>query len=402
MWRSQHELAARMRSDVERELAQFRQECLGGELQRRQEQHDELAAKLAELEARRAALVEEAQELERSARAKEAADAELARSIADQRREASAELQRTRASLAEVEGGLAAARAEAAAVTQQMSERRDGLQQDLARLAAETDAEKRELERKIQSERLSCETLRQSFERLRDEHRTSYRAAFEGPEQQISALEGTISEIQRSADAELASLKQRSEKLRGRIEELEAELSRAQAKLAQTEHEVQDGTRCVKLAKQNHRAAREALERELGTKSEELQQVQRSIAQKSDQLRAATKAGEDSRRRMLRDIEEAKAAKAKQLAEADHRLKALRSENAVALEDADRSRGSAASLAGGAEPAFREGSEQQPRAFEQLLAASGSHHLLELGEQVQRSLASMEGRAADLRRGLQR
>jgi len=399
MWKAQHELAAKMRTDVERELAQFRQDCLRGELHSRQEQRDEAAAKLSELEARRTALIEEARELERSTRAKEVADTEQARALAEQRREVTAELQKTKAGLAEAEGGLATARAEAAAMTQQMSERRDSLQQELARLTAEAEAEKHELERKIQSERLSCENLRESFEKLRDEHRTSYRAAFEGPEQQISALEGSISEMQRSAESELAGLRQRSEKLRVRIEELESELARSQAKLAQTEQELQDASAYVKLSKSNHRAAREALERELSTKSEELQQVQRSIAQKSDQLRSMTRAGEDSRRRMLRDIEEAKSAKAKQLAETDLRIKALRAEHVAALEDANRSRNSAASGGAGVDSLLRENEQLRSYVGDQRVATS---HLQEVGDQMQRALASMEDRAADLRRAFQR
>jgi len=397
MWKGQHELAAKMRTDVERELAQFRQECLRGELQRRQEHRDELAAKLADLEARRAALIEEARELERSAKAKEAADVEQARALSDQRRDISAEMQKTKASLAEAEGGLASARAEAAAMNQQMLERQASLQQEFAQLSSSTEAAQHELEQKIKSERILCANLRESFEKLRDEHRSSYRAAFEGPEQQITALEGSISEIQRSADAEMKGLRQRSEKLRPRIEELEAELSRTQAKLAQAEQELLDGTAYAKLSRANARAAREALERELTTKSEELQQVQRSVAQKSDQLRSMVKTSEDSRRRMLRDIEEAKASKAKQHAEAEFRVKALRAEQVAALEDADRSRNSAVSA--GVDSLLRENEQLRDRVGEHRLAAG---HLQEVGDQMQRALTSMEDRAADLRRAFQR
>merc|ERR1712187_87938 len=107
---------------------------------------------------------------------------------------------------------------------------------------AELENDKQEFERRIHAERANCRGLRESFDKLRSEHQASYRAAFEGPVHQISALEGAISEIQRSSETELAAFRQRAEKLRHRAEELEGELSRMQTKLQQTEHEVQDGT----------------------------------------------------------------------------------------------------------------------------------------------------------------
>merc|ERR1719506_1293145 len=241
--------------------------------------------------------------------AREVANAERAKAIADQEMSTSAEIQRTKSSLLEAERSLASAKAEAAAVAQQMNERRDSLEQELARLMADQEVDKREFERKIQAERQNCDGLRESFEKLRNEHSSSYKAAFEGPVAQISALEGAISEIQRSSDAELAGLRQKSEKLRLRVDELEGELGRVQAKLASTEQEVQEGTNRINLAKANHRASKEALEREKQLKGEEAQQVQRSIVQKTEQLKASTRQSEDQRRRMLRDIEESKQAK---------------------------------------------------------------------------------------------
>eukprot|EP00929_Paragymnodinium_shiwhaense_P015623 TRINITY_DN123722_c0_g1_i1.p1 TRINITY_DN123722_c0_g1~~TRINITY_DN123722_c0_g1_i1.p1 ORF type:complete len:882 (+),score=310.46 TRINITY_DN123722_c0_g1_i1:118-2763(+) len=373
MWKAQHELASKMKTDVERELEQFKQEYMGGELQRRQEEHDELQLRKADLEQHRAAIADEAQQVEQAVKSRELADREQIQAIRELHREQIMELDRTKKGLMEVENRLAVAKAEAATTTQQLSERRDGLEQDLSRLNSELGAEKREYERRIQAERMNCESMRESVEKLRTDHRNSYRAAFEGPVQQISALEGAISDIQRSSDAELTGLRQKSEKLRIRIDELESELSRAQAKLEQTEREVQEGTSRLNLAKVNHRSTREGLERERNMKNEELQRVQRAITQKTDQLKSLTRAGEDVRKRMLRDIEEAKATKAKQLAEADHRLHSLRSEYSMAIEDKEADYRSSR-LDGLFEPG----------------ATSGVH----------RSLASMEDRVADLRRGI--
>jgi len=398
MWKAQHELAAKMKADVDREYQQFRQDCLGGELRRLQEQHDELSTKKAELEMRRAAVIEDAQETQQTVKAREEANGQRAKAITDQERVTSHEIQRTKSSLLEAEAGLANAKAEAANVAQQLEERRESLQQELTRLVADQEVEKRELERKIQAERLNCEGLRDSFEKLRNEHSYSYKAAFEGPVHQISALEGAIGEIQRSSDAELSGLRQKSEKLRLRVEELEGELGRVQAKLAGTEQEVQEGTSRVNLAKANHRAAKEALERERHLKSDELQQVQRAITQKSEQLKVLNRQGEDQRRRMLREIEDAKATKAKQLAEADSRLQALRSEYSMAIEDKDEHR--AAATAGS-----RDRIDGLARENEHLRRFVSDHshaatHIQDVGSQMQRTLASMEDRAAELRREL--
>merc|ERR1712061_537343 len=172
--------------------------------------------------------------------------------------------------------------------------------------------------------------------KVQNEHHKSYGSMFERPVQQISTVEGTISEIQRSTGVELSSLRQKSEKLQFRIEELEGELSHLHSKLAATEKEVQQGTTRVNLARTNHRTAREQLEHERNRKNEELQQVQRSIAQKSDLLHSMTRTGEEERKRMLFELDEAKVAKARQFAASDQRLQRLRSEYSVALEDSKR------------------------------------------------------------------
>jgi len=400
MWKAQHELAAKMKADVDRDFSQFRQDSLGGELRRLQEQHDELTTKKAELEMHRNAVIEEAQDVQQAVKAREVANAERAKAIADQEMSTSAEIQRTKSSLLEAERSLASAKAEAAAVAQQMNERRDSLEQDLARLIADQEVDKREFERKIQAERQNCDGLRESFEKLRNEHSSSYKAAFEGPVQQISALEGAISEIQRSSDAELSGFRQKSEKLRVRVEELEGELARVQAKLASTEQEVQEGTSRVNLAKSNHRAAKEALEREKALKSEEAQQVQRSIVQKTEQLKALTRQSEDQRRRMLRDIEESKQAKSRQLADADSRLQALRTEYSMAIEDKEHTPPTVSLN-------VRDRIDGLARENETLRRYVGEHkhaasHIQDVGSQMQRTLSSMEDRAAELRRELRR
>jgi len=401
MWKSQHELSQKMKTDVEREFGQFRQESVNGELRRLQEKHDELVAKKAELELRRAALIEEVQEAQSAVKAREAENAKRAKAVAALQRETAQEVQRTKGLLHEAESGLANAKAEAATMSQQMCERKDYLEQELARLTAELEAERREHDRKVQVERASCEGIKESVEKLRNEHRTAHKAAFDGPVQQISQLEGAISGIRSSSDAELTGLRQKSEKLRVRIEELEAELARLQAKLAQTEQEVQEGTARVSAAKANHRATKEALEREKHAKTEELQQAQRSIAQRQEQLKSMIRTGEDMRKRMLRDVEDARASKAKQKAEADHRVHALRSEYSMAIEDKDREHTAPGAFGS------RDRIDELARENEKLKRFVSEHrhaasHIQNVGGQMQKTLSSMEGRAAELRRQLPR
>ncbi|CAE8657099.1 unnamed protein product, partial [Polarella glacialis] len=189
MWKAQFELAAKMKADVEREFAHFRQESLGKELREKQEQHEELLAKQEELKDKKATLEEEALRLDREIQAREANVAQRTKSVADLRQEVLSEVERAKASLAEAESSLASQKAEASAAQQQMIERRDALEQELERLTADAEAEKRELERKIQVERAGAESLREAFERLRTEQRDSYKAAVEGPSQQIFAVE---------------------------------------------------------------------------------------------------------------------------------------------------------------------------------------------------------------------
>eukprot|EP00927_Polykrikos_kofoidii_P001575 TRINITY_DN1059_c1_g1_i1.p1 TRINITY_DN1059_c1_g1~~TRINITY_DN1059_c1_g1_i1.p1 ORF type:complete len:935 (-),score=252.86 TRINITY_DN1059_c1_g1_i1:150-2882(-) len=401
MWKAQHEIAHKMKSDVDQQHEQFRQENLIGELPGRQEQFDELSSLKAELELRRSQIVDEAQKVQQAVKTRELQDMEQAQAIQDMHRDHANEHQRLKTVHMDVDGGLASAKAEAATVMQQMSERRDALEQDLARLTSELEAEKRDHERKLQAEKLNHQHMRESLEKLRAEHKASFKAAFEGPGQKVSALEGAITDLQRNSDAELNGYRQKSEKLRQRIEELEGEMARAQARLEQTEHEVQEGTARVNSAKANQRAAREALEREKNLKTEELNQVQRSIAQKTDQLKALTRSGEDLRKRMLREIEDVKASKARQIHEADNRLNSLRSEYSMAIEDADASaalNNSRDRLDG----LWRENELLRRHVSENRHGSSGVGTLgsptQDGSSAVQRSAAAMEERAAELRR----
>mmetsp|Transcript_78554 Transcript_78554/g.138419 ORF Transcript_78554/g.138419 Transcript_78554/m.138419 type:complete len:889 (-) Transcript_78554:128-2794(-) len=394
MWKAQHELAAKMKAEVEREFAQFREECLGRELKVKNEEFEELVAKQAELEERRAAMEEEAQKLMREFQAREASDAQQIRSVAELRREVMSEAERTKANLAEVESSLAVSKAEAAALQQQLSERKESLEQELIRLTNESDAEKRELERKIQAERSSCEAIRETTERLRGEQQDTYKAVLEGPTQQIFAVEGSIAELQQAADLELSGLRQKSQKLGARGEELEADLVRIQAKLSQTEHEVQEGANRLNVTKANSRDVREALVKDKSRKTEELKQVQRSIAQKQERLRATALAGDEVRSRLMKDIGEAKTAKFRAQAEVNNRLSTVRTEHS--LEDMNAS---ALGERSRMDSLLRENDDLKRVVSEQRLT---THHLQDVRSGMQRSLASMEDRAADLRRGLTR
>eukprot|EP00439_Symbiodinium_sp_Y106_P057191 s279_g8.t1 len=40
MWKAQHELAAKMRADVEKDFEAFKEECLGRKLREKQEEHE--------------------------------------------------------------------------------------------------------------------------------------------------------------------------------------------------------------------------------------------------------------------------------------------------------------------------------------------------------------------------
>jgi len=386
MWKAQYELASKMKEEVEKEFTQFQQDCLGTELRQKQDEHEELMTKQAELEERRAAMEEEAQKLEKEFQAREAADNQKVRSVSELRREVLAEAERTKANLAEVESALSAAKAEAASVQQQLGERKDSLEQELARLSSEADAERRELERKIQAERASCESLRETAERSRIEHHDSYRASLEGPAHQISAVEGSIQEIQQAADMELAGLRSKSEKLRARTEELEDDLVRLQAKLQQTEQEVHEGTARLKSAKGRSREAKDNAQKEKLRKMEELKQVQRSIAQKQERLRSSTQGGEETRKKLMQDISDAKATKIRQQAEMNHRtIGTGRFEPSVMEGDSSASR---------VDSLVKENEELKRCLSEQRLT---SGHLQDVGSRMQRSLASMEDRAADLR-----
>mmetsp|Transcript_741 Transcript_741/g.1553 ORF Transcript_741/g.1553 Transcript_741/m.1553 type:complete len:943 (-) Transcript_741:140-2968(-) len=446
LWKGQHELAAKMRADIERELAQFRQDSVKGELHRLQETHDELQARKVEIDRRRQQVIEEATEAKRVIQEKEAAHSRRAQQVREQQAEVATETERTKAALADVESGLSLAKADFAAMTQQMTEARDGLEQEIARLMTDFEAEKGDLERRVQAERTAAISVREDFEKLRSDHRASYKATYDGPVQQVSELEGAIKQIQQQSDSELAGLRRQSDKLRLRVEELEVELQESQAKLAKSEQEVQDGTTRLGHAKSSHRTSIQNLEREKTVRLEELQQVKRSISDKSEQLKSLVRAGEEQRKRLLRNIEEAKLAKAK---ERDPR-QSFRADRSLSFEEplaeatsfiSNRMSGAASGVTSPEVPVSllpaRDIDYGRRRMAEPPAApppsyglgpfpaactpgACSSHQyvrepvalptnmrqvagsLQDLGSQMQRMVASMEDRAANLRHDLQR
>lgn len=284
MWKGQQEIAAKMKAEVEKDFEHFKEEFLGRRLFERKEEHEALRKKQADLQTKKSALEEEVRKLEADLQAQDLQEAQRQQGLAELRREVLAEAERTKQKLQEVEASLTAAKAEAAATQKKTAEHQERLEEELQRVAAESEAERRELERKIQAERQSCETLRRAAERRRKEQQQAYEAALDGPAQELATLEGSISEIQHTAELEISSLHQKSEKLRSRTEELEGELLRLQEKLAQSDKEVQDSTAQLTLAKARNRSSVETLQQEKVRKSERLQQVQSSTSQKLQRL----------------------------------------------------------------------------------------------------------------------
>jgi len=420
VWRSHHEQSLKLTNEAERELSAFRQDRLCGELLRRTEQHDELQAQKAALKIRDDQLIAEVQAAEQTRMQQEAADAKAMRLVEDLQQQANSDLQQLKLQLADAETGQRRCKEEAAKVQQQTSEKRLLLEQALAKLTSDLDKEKSEFERKIRNERQKCESFKESLEKLREEHRTSYKAVFEGPGQQISSLETEINDIQRNTYAERSSHQQKSDEYRSRIEELETELARMHAKLEQTEHEVQDTTTRVNLSRVTNQASLESLQRDRNSKQDELQRIRSSIAHKKEQLFNIMNGAEEERKRTLRELDDARDVKAKKLIEVDRRIQALRSDHSFAVEDTAVPDGTFGTSAPSRDRSrdrsdlFRETDRLRSlcdsrygSALPSAYAATG--YLQDISNRLETSphrratesaLASMEKRAADLRRGL--
>eukprot|EP00435_Cladocopium_sp_Y103_P009562 s1489_g2.t1 len=88
MWKAQHELASRMKADVERDFDHFKEEFLGRRLPEKRDEFEALRKKQADLEAKKASFVDEVQKLEREIQAQDAQDASRQSGVAELRREA--------------------------------------------------------------------------------------------------------------------------------------------------------------------------------------------------------------------------------------------------------------------------------------------------------------------------
>jgi hypothetical protein len=327
-----------------------------------------------------------------------------------------------KALLADAEAAQRRSKEEAAKIQHQTSEKRLVLEQELAKLNSDLDKDKSDFERKIKNERLKCDSHKASLEKLCEEHRASYKAVFDGPGQQISSLEEELHDCQRTSNGELSSHMQKSEQYRARAEELEAELARMHAKLEQTEHEVQDTTARLNLSRVTNQASVESLHHGRTSKQDEFQKVRFSIAQKKEQLHNISSAAEEDRRRIHREIEGEKNNKAKKLADIERKIQALRSEHSFSMVDKDT-----------AVPELTMDTSGPSHDRSQLFCETdrlrslcdGRHslamssafgparHLQDISNQqtsptsplrraTESALASMEKRAADLRRGLQK
>lgn len=384
MWKSQLEIALSLKGSLERELALLREDGSKHGLRPSHEHLGELAAKRDELEGRRAVAAAEVQRLERQARAKATADAEQAKAAADVRREVAAEVESAKQALKQVV---------AAAVKPQTRSRAGELQQELLDFDAEAASQKEELARQVQAELQTCEGVRGALRRLQADHSKAYRDACEGLALQTSALEGSATELKQTTQAEVTSFRREVEKLNKRKSDLQEELVDMQTKLANVEQEAQEGAERAISSKSSGRAAVEAREAELKTLAEEAARLRRATTQKADQLRRMVQAGDESRRKLLQDIAEAKVAKARQAAAAEQSMQSVRSSATLTLEDTRQSAASAGSPA--RTDGVRQESEQLSRyASEPRLNGS---RFEELSARMQRSAAGVERRGREFR-----
>lgn len=335
-WKSQHELAEKLRNEVDQEFNKFRQESAGTEMRRLQETQDESSSKKAQLDAQHTILVNELAEVQRNAKSHEQQNRERIASLTDLQNEGAEDLRKTRSHLADAERSVASAKADAALKQQQLSERRTQLDQEIARMSAESEAENKDLIRRHQAEKLNAQGLRDSFEKLKEDSDNSHRLAVERPQTQIRAIESGMADIKSRSEAELVSTRSKAERNQIRIQELEVELSKAQAKLGQTETEIKETTTALDGTKRMNSSTRDALEREKEAKAMELRQAQQRMQAKNDQIKSATRAGEEVRKRMIREIEEVKSEISKTFSKKDSETQALKSELTQAVEDKER------------------------------------------------------------------
>lgn len=335
-WKSQHELAESLRSEVDKEFNKFRQDSAGTEMRRLQEIHDESSSKKAHLDAQKTMLENDLNEAKRHAKSRDQQNQERLASLTDFQGESAEDLRKTRTSLAEAERSVASAKADSSLKAQQLSEKRSHLDQELSRIHAELEAESKDLIRRHQAEKLNAAGLRDSFEKLKEDSETSHRLAVDRPQQQIKVIENGIGDVKSRSETELTSMRSKAERTQLKIQELEVELSKAQAKLGQMEQEIKETTNGLELTKRANSSARDALEREKEVKSEELRNANQRVQQKSDQIKSATRAGEEVRKRMIREIEVAKSDISKTVSTTELKTQALKSEFTAALEEKER------------------------------------------------------------------
>jgi len=252
--------------------------------------------------------------------------------------------------------------------------------------------------------------MEEALEQLRDEHGSHFREACEGPVHQISVLEDSISELQRSSSLKLAALRQQGERVGGRTASLEEEVFGAQARLAAVDRSTETTLGRASAVRAQAAQAKEALERDCAEAEAQLERARKAGARLAERLRTAARARAELRRRMHRETSDARTARARRKGAAEHRILALRGTSPSASfgsapgDFLDLSLASAASgaLGGGAGAGRAERLEAMSRENQQLKRYMSEHrlsarHLHDLGGQMQRSLASMEGRASNLR-----
>lgn len=336
-WKSQHELAEKLRNEVDQEFNKFRQES-GTVIRRLQEALDESSSKKAQLDAQNTTLVNELNEVRRNAQSHDQQNRARVESLTDFQKEAAEDLRNTRSSLAVAERDVASAKAESSLKHQQLSERRTQLDQEITKIAVEAEAEMKDLTRSHQAEKFNAQGLRDSLEKLKEDSDNSRRLAVEQPQMHLKTMETGIADIKTRSEAELRSVRSKFEANQLKIQELELELGKAQSKLGQMEQEIKDTTGNLEMTKRTNTSKRESLDREKELKSTELRQAQQRIQQKNDQVKSATRAGEEIRKRMIREIEEVKSEISKTANKKESESQSMKSEFTLAIEENERTR----------------------------------------------------------------
>merc|ERR1719389_255995 len=325
MWKNQYTTATEMRQELERELAETRQEWSKEKL-RLQEALDDHGQARQLLEADLKVTTEQFHEYKRQAQQRETDYSTRVHAFEETLRQREGQLSEYMNSLVDQQEMSQRVKQELTAEQTRSAEVKSRLEAELEQRTAEKNDIARRLEHTIVTERRELGEAKEQYDRWREAHVYSLKQVQDEAAVKVSALEKEKSMIEDRLRTELLEEKQKVETTKRKMEALETDLTASHKQLHATQQEsATSRSQAEKLDRELH-AVREKAAAEAKSLTHALSDARLVEKRLASELKEELQAREREENRHKKDLDELKSASASQVMDIDQKFRGMKAE----------------------------------------------------------------------------